>query len=105
MTSRLGRCVPAGCSLWRAAMNGRGFYTVPSEHFNWAVGAYTHAMAIPVERGAALLNNTIGIMAGSGYLRMEEIPSIPVLPKTPQFVAYAPVLDGEVTATFSVEWW
>jgi uncharacterized protein (DUF169 family) len=92
-----GGAVPAGCSFWRAAMDGRCFYTVPSDHFNCAVGAYTHAITIPA------LSDTIGFMVGSGYLRMEEIPSIPVLPKAPSFVAYAPVVDGKLTAKFPVD--
>src|SRR5437016_122141 len=69
-----GGAVPAGCSFWHAAIEGRSFYTARSEHHNCAVGAYTHGMAIPAERGP-LLEDTIGFMVGSGYLRMEEIPS------------------------------
>ena len=33
---------PAGCSFWRLAAEGRVFYTVPADHFNCAVGSYTH---------------------------------------------------------------
>jgi len=33
---------PSGCSFWRLAAGGRTFYTVPENHFNCAVGAYTH---------------------------------------------------------------
>jgi uncharacterized protein (DUF169 family) len=79
--------MPAGCSFWSAAMDGRSFYTVPSDHAHCAVGSYVHAMAQP---GTGLMD-TIGFMVGNGYLRMEEVPSIPVLPKTPRYVAYAPV--------------
>ena len=42
-----GGAVPAGCSFWRAAMDGRSFYTVPSDHYNCAVGAYTHGIVVP----------------------------------------------------------
>jgi uncharacterized protein (DUF169 family) len=97
-----GGAVPAGCSFWRAAMDGRSFYTIQSEHLNCAVGAYTHAIGIPAERGP-LLADTIGFMVGNGYLRMEEVPSIPVLPKAPRFVAYAPVGEGEARAGFQVD--
>jgi len=82
--------VPAGCSFWREAMNGRAFYTVPADHYNCAVGSYTHKIAIPDEHGP-VLNETIGFMVGSGYLQMAEVPGIPVLPKAPAFVAYAPI--------------
>src|SRR5882757_5979534 len=33
---------PSGCSFWRLAAEGRTFYTIPENHFNCAVGAYTH---------------------------------------------------------------
>ena len=41
---------PAGCSFWRLAAAGRAFYTVPADHFNCAVGAYTHNVHLPPER-------------------------------------------------------
>lgn len=37
---------PSGCSFWRLAAAGRTFYTVPQNHFNCAVGAYTHNIAL-----------------------------------------------------------
>jgi uncharacterized protein (DUF169 family) len=89
--------VPAGCSFWRAAMEGKSFYTVPSDHYNCAVGSYVHAISIPSDRGPAL-QDTIGFMVGNGYLRMEEVPGIPVLPKTPAYIAYAPVGDAAFKA-------
>ena len=79
--------VPAGCSFWREAMDGRTFYTVPADHYNCAVGAYTHNIPLPANRNTAL-NDTIGFMVDSGYLQMAEVPMIPVLPKTPQYVVY-----------------
>jgi uncharacterized protein (DUF169 family) len=88
-----GGAVPAGCSFWRAAWEGNSFYTVPSDHLNCAVGAYTHSIAIPAERGNVLMD-TIGFMVSSGYLQMSEVPGIPVLPKAPAFVAYAPVAEA-----------
>jgi len=88
--------VPAGCSFWSAAWNGESFYTVPADHLNCAVGAYTHGIAIPEDRGNVLMD-TVGFMVGSGYLKMEEVPGIPVLPKAPAFVAYAPVESATFT--------
>jgi uncharacterized protein (DUF169 family) len=41
---------PSGCSFWRLAAEGRVFYTVPENHFNCAVGAYTHNIALSHER-------------------------------------------------------
>src|SRR5690349_8401053 len=70
--------IPAGCALWRAAMDGRAFYTVPEDHYNCAVGSYTHAISLPPDRGA-VLEDTIGFMVGHGYIQIAEVPSIPVL--------------------------
>jgi uncharacterized protein (DUF169 family) len=81
---------PAGCAFWRAAMDGRAFYTVAHDHYNCAVGSYTHALPLPPDRGA-VLEDTIGFMVGNGYIQIAEVPSIPVLAKTPAVIAYAPV--------------
>ena len=87
--------VPSGCSFWRLASDGRVFFTVPSDHYNCAIGCHTHNMPLPVER-AKELEQTLGWMADIGYVRMEEVPSIPVLPKTPAVVVYAPLGDTPV---------
>jgi uncharacterized protein (DUF169 family) len=85
-----GGAVPAGCVFWREAMKGRAFYTVPSDHYNCAVGAYTHAISLPAERGSQL-EDTLKFMVLKEYLRMDEVPGIPVLSKTPAYIAYAPI--------------
>jgi len=85
--------VPAGCAFWRAAWEGKSFYTVPSDHYNCAVGAYVHGISLPADRGSALMD-TVGFMVGNGYLRMEEVPGIPVLPAAPAYVAYAPASEA-----------
>lgn len=87
-----GGAVAAGCVFWKRAQEGTGFYTVPSDHYNCAVGAYTHHIALPVER-AAELNQTIGFMVENRYLAMEEVPGIPTLPRMPAVIAFAP-LEG-----------
>jgi len=81
--------VPAGCTFWREAQQGSVFYTVPSDHYNCAVGSYTHGIPLPIAR-AAELEQTVQFMVGNGYLRMEEVPGIPTLKETPAFVAYGP---------------
>jgi len=85
-----GGAVPAGCVFWREAMKGRAFYTVPADHYNCAVGAYTHAIHLPSERGTQL-DDTLQFMVLKEYLRMEEVPGIPTLEKTPAYISYAPV--------------
>jgi uncharacterized protein (DUF169 family) len=84
---------PAGCAFWREAMKGASFYTVPSDHYNCAVGAYTHSIPLPADRGSQL-NDTIGFMVQKEYLRMEEVPGIPVLEKTPACIAYGPAEEA-----------
>jgi uncharacterized protein (DUF169 family) len=71
-------------------MQGRAFYTVPSEHYNCAVGAYTHAIALPPARGTQL-EDTVKFMVLKDYLRMEEVPGIPTLEKAPAYICYAPI--------------
>jgi uncharacterized protein (DUF169 family) len=87
--------VPSGCSFWRLASEGRVFVTVPEDHYNCPIGSYTHNIPLPPLR-AAELGETFGLMANIGYLRMEELPGIPVLPKTPAAVVYAPLGDTPV---------
>ncbi len=83
---------PSGCSFWRLAAGGSTFYTIPSDHYNCAIGSYTHNIPLPPER-AQELDQTLTFMTGIGYVRMEEIPAIPRLPQTPQVVIYAPLCD------------
>jgi len=42
------------------------------------------------------LEQTLRFMAGLGYVRMEEVPDIPRLPRTPGAVVYAPLGDTPV---------
>ena len=86
---------PSGCSFWRVAAGGRTFYTVPSDHYNCAVGSHTHRIPLPPDR-AQELDQTLGFMTGLGYLRMEEVPGIPRLAETPEAVIYAPLGDTPV---------
>src|SRR5262249_46059338 len=86
---------PSGCSFWRLAAEGRTFYTVPSDHYNCAIGSYTHNITLPEER-AKELDETLSLMTGLGYIRMEEVPGIFRLPQTPGLVIYAPLGDAPV---------
>ena len=81
---------PSGCSFWRLAAEGRAFYTVPGDHYNCAIGSYTHQISLPPER-ARELDQTLAFMTGLGYVRMEEVPAIPRLPRSPGAVMYAPL--------------
>jgi uncharacterized protein (DUF169 family) len=81
---------PSGCSFWRLAAEGRVFYTVPENHFNCAVGAYTHNITLSPEREKET-EQTLKMMFELGYVRPEEVPQIPRLPKTPGAIVYAPL--------------
>lgn len=83
---------PSGCSFWRLAAAGRTFYTVPGDHYNCPIGGYTHNVDLPPER-ASELEQVLGVMTGLGYIRMEEVPSIPRLPRTPGAIVYGPLGD------------
>ncbi len=84
--------VAAGCVFWEKAMSGQTFYTVASDHYNCAVGSYTHKIPLPAER-AHELNDTIVFMAQNNYVATAEVPGIPTLAKSPGAVAYGP-MDG-----------
>jgi uncharacterized protein (DUF169 family) len=86
---------PSGCSFWRLAAEGRTFATAPSDHYNCPIGAHTHHIALPEDR-AHELPDILGTMTSLGYLKMEEVPGIPVLPRTPKHIVFAPLGDTPV---------
>jgi uncharacterized protein (DUF169 family) len=86
---------PSGCTFWTLASEGAAFFTVPSDHYNCAIGSYTHNIPLPPER-AKELEDTLGFMVHIGYVQMQEVPGIPVLPKTPGAVVYAPLGETPV---------
>jgi uncharacterized protein (DUF169 family) len=86
---------PSGCSFWKLAADGHAFYTVPSDHYNCPIGSYTHNIALPAER-AQELTQTLGLMSQLGYVSMDEVPGIPRVPETPNFIMYAPLGETPV---------
>lgn len=83
---------PSGCSFWRLAGEGRTFYTVPENHFNCAVGAYTHNISLSPERQQET-ETTLKMMFDLGYVKPEEVPQIPRLEKAPKAIVYSPLGD------------
>src|SRR5665213_4002329 len=81
---------PSGCSFWRLAADGRVFYTVPNDHFNCAVGAYTLNIPLSPEREKET-EQTLQLMFSVGYIRPEDVPGIPRLAKTPVATVFAPL--------------
>ncbi len=68
---------------------------MPGDHLNCPIGSYTHAIDLPAAR-APELEQTLSLMASIGYLRMEEVPSIPRLSQPPAFIYYAPLGSATV---------
>jgi uncharacterized protein (DUF169 family) len=87
---RFAGTVPSGCSFWSLAAQGRSFYTLPADHLNCPIGAFTHAIDLPPAR-AAELEQTLSLMSSIGYVRLEEVPSIPRLSNQPAVTYYAPL--------------
>jgi uncharacterized protein (DUF169 family) len=81
---------PSGCSYWRLAAGGKVFHTLPADHFNCAVGAYTHNISLSPEREAETMQ-TLQLMFGVGYIRPEDVPGIPRLKQAPVATVYAPL--------------
>ena len=86
---------PSGCSFWRLAVDNGTFYTVPEDHFNCAVGAYTHNIALSPEREQET-GITLKMMFDLGYVKPEEVPQIPRLAKKPAVVVYSPLGEAPV---------
>jgi uncharacterized protein (DUF169 family) len=61
---------PSGCSFWRLAAEGKTFYTVPENHYNCAVGAYTHNIALSPEREKET-EQMLKMMFDLGYVKPE----------------------------------
>jgi uncharacterized protein (DUF169 family) len=87
--------MPSGCSFWKLAAEGRTFYTEPADHLNCPIGSYTHNVPMPPAREQELMQ-TLGLMSDIGYIRMEEVPAIPRLAKTPGAITYAPLGETPV---------
>ena len=86
---------PAGCSFWRLAERGDVFYTEPSDHYNCAVGCFTHSIALPAER-ASEMDQTLTFMIGLGYIKAEDVMHIAQLRETPRFITYAPLGEAPI---------
>ena len=80
---------PAGCVFWTKAMEGKTFFTVPADHYDCAIGSYTHKIELPADRSSEL-DSTLAFMIETRYLDRAEIPGIPTLDQTPAAIAYAP---------------
>lgn len=84
---------PAGCSYWKLAGEGNVFYTEAADHYNCTIGAYTHGVALPEEKGKEL-ESVIGTMVSLEYIKMEEVPGIPHRTEAFGVAVYAPLSEA-----------
>jgi hypothetical protein len=63
---------------------------LPQNHFDCALGAYTHNIPLSAEREKET-EQTLQMMFDLGYVKPEEVAQIPRLAKTAVAIAYAPL--------------
>jgi uncharacterized protein (DUF169 family) len=81
--------VPAGCRFWQEAQTGV-FATMPSDHDLCGIGIYTHNLeGSPAAQKD--LGDALRVFADLGYVRVQDIPLIPVLKNRPKTVIYGPL--------------
>lgn len=84
---------PSSCSYWKLAAEGATFYTEAADHLNCTIGAYTHNVEMPPEKGKEL-ESMIGEMVKLQYIRMEEVPAIPHRNGAFEIAVYAPLSES-----------
>ena len=88
--SRIDAAALAGCAYWKAAAEGRVFYTNATDHLGCAIGAYTLGVELGPQQQTEL-EQMLSMMTGVKYIAMEEVPNIPVRREKLNFVTYAPL--------------
>ncbi len=88
---RTGR-VPAGCVFWMKAAD-RTFSTVADDHGNCSVGSVTHGFKTLDEVAG---NSDVAALLESGWVTMDVVPQIPVVPEKPGAVTYGPLAETPV---------
>ena len=81
--------VPAGCRFWQEAAT-EVFATSPGDHDLCSIGTFTHNLET-TEAHDAERRDALKIFADLGYVREQDIASIPVLESRPSYVVYGPL--------------
>ena len=84
--------VPAGCAFWSQATS-RTFATAARDHALCAIGIHTHNLSGAAASQPEELHASLKAMMGLDYLREEEIPAIPVMPRPLAHALYGPLAD------------
>ncbi len=82
--------VPAGCVFWGKAAEG-AFTTRPDDHANCNVGSYTHGLKTMEE---AAQGSDVTALLESGWVKAEDVPSIPQVSEKFSFITYGPLAEA-----------
>ena len=86
--------VPAGCSFWELGTRQR-LTTSASDHRFCSVGVHTHNLRDAAASHGAELEVALGAMTGLGYVKPDEVASIPVMSESYRYVTYSPLADAK----------
>ncbi|MDQ2776138.1 MAG: DUF169 domain-containing protein [Acidobacteriota bacterium] len=81
--------VPAGCRFWQEAAT-QVFASSPTDHGLCAIGMFTHNLRT-TEAEDIDCGDSLKVFADLGYVREQDIPSIPVLDRRFAYVVYGPL--------------
>jgi len=87
--------VPAGCRFWQEAAT-EVFATSPSDHDLCAIGTFTHNLETTEAHGTDR-RDALKVFADLGYVREQDIASIPVLESRSPYVVYGPLATIPLT--------
>ena len=86
--------VSAGCRFWEDAAAGP-FTTSAEDHNLCAIGVYTHNLKSSPQQQVDL-GDTLKVLGDLGYVREEDLLSIPVLPFQRKHVVYSPLAQSSL---------
>ncbi len=84
--------VPAGCRFWQEAATAV-FATSPDDHGLCSIGMFTHNLKTTSEQDIDR-GDSLKAFADLGYVREQDIPTIPVLKHRFAYIIYAPLASA-----------
>jgi uncharacterized protein (DUF169 family) len=81
---------PSSCSYWNRAAGGDLFWTDAADHQGCPIGAHTHGVEMSAARREDLMG-LVGTMVQLGYIRLDEVPSIPHRKAPLRVAVYGPL--------------
>lgn len=86
--------VPAGCRFWQDAAD-KAFATTASDHGLCVIGVHTHNLQ-STPGSVADLRDALRAFGDLGYVREQDVASIPVLKNRSEYVIYSPLEEARV---------